>query len=903
VASFSQGALIQQCETITTSSGPYILDIGSKTYLRFTGAIGQVNLPDASSLKKGRYFVIQNQSTGDISVNNFNGTPLANISPSSERKFFLYDKTTTSGDWFIPQVGVSKSLSMHATRANADGYLHFESNKIVNTDGSTDSIPPYDFTLKTYSGSYINFLSSSEFGGTFGGTILTNGEAFKRPNVSADDYVRMVATYRSDINAIDTRFSPAIPSGANPDFDLEDAGLTVSYLKGIPVGDIVLKSLGGFNFKTYGADSDVIKNDRITNYTTSGGIVANLKDFTAINVSGNTLTIAGGYLALSDGRILVTYDGSGNVLNDYAANITYDTSSISDSVNYYLYIDLASLSTAPIIPTDTAIEAYIVTGSNLVHLTTPPEFINANRYVFITSIYKKLSEAATYVNNPSKLHSIALGADASLEYSRDYTTIGNIGDVDQTFAGHNLSSSSFYSSYLASTSWYNLTSASDNSALGNTLSLVGDAIVLGVGILGVADSCITLNGTNQYLMSDDLFFTTGNSFTVGGWFNCDFTNQTFFSHWELADKSWKLECVAGSLTLTCTSDGATEEVVSYSDILASGWHHLVVSYDSTTTKFIVNIDYKNTITHTLTAPLYPMSSGFKIGYSPVTNVFYSGRVDEVFYSKDFCFEDGDKHTIFCSKLAHSRTLTPESQRWDFWISNGHQEYPIYGVVVNTDLNNVWFDLTAYPSTYSVAVKLFNGHQTGYSKPAKARTLEILTEDLDGILPLSHNLGVVPELSFKLKNIDGDYEYLNHGDYFVSNTTQVKLKTSVPSLVGILGSDKTVILTYATSNLSQYVPDRAWTTHSVNSDSLVYVNDKALVDTQAAPITLTLPSSPISGDSLIVVDAKSSFDINSCILARNGKNIRGNAEDFECNIGSKMYTLVYIDDIVGWSIYF
>jgi len=90
---------------------------------------------------------------------------------------------------------------------------------------------------------------------------------------------------------------------------------------------------------------------------------------------------------------------------------------------------------------------------------------------------------------------------------------------------------------------------------------------------------------------------------------------------------------------------------------------------------------------------------------------------------------------------------------------------------------------------------------------------------------------------------------------------------------------------------------------INTDITAVVRDNLHVDTSVTAKTITLPLAPIAGDYLTIGDAKNTFNINVCTLARNGNNIKGAASNFDCDISGKIYTAVYIDASYGWEIYF
>ena len=69
-------------------------------------------------------------------------------------------------------------------------------------------------------------------------------------------------------------------------------------------------------------------------------------------------------------------------------------------------------------------------------------------------------------------------------------------------------------------------------------------------------------------------------------------------------------------------------------------------------------------------------------------------------------------------------------------------------------------------------------------------------------------------------------------------------------------------------------------------------DFIYADTSSASFTITLPSSPGTNDRVSVVDAKSSFDKNSLVIARNGNTIMGLAEDMTVSTKNISLELMY-----------
>ena len=67
---------------------------------------------------------------------------------------------------------------------------------------------------------------------------------------------------------------------------------------------------------------------------------------------------------------------------------------------------------------------------------------------------------------------------------------------------------------------------------------------------------------------------------------------------------------------------------------------------------------------------------------------------------------------------------------------------------------------------------------------------------------------------------------------------------------------------------------------------------------AAPVTMSLPSSPIAGDFVKYAN----MDGRENLIGRNGSNIMSLAEDLTLDTTAVSFDLVYVGPTVGWSIY-
>lgn len=430
MGSFAQGALITQLASTATSGSTTTLTASSNSWQRFTGTSAQtIVLPDSTTMKIGRSFIIANRSTGILTVNYNGGTLAAYVASGSQREFSLYGNGSTAGDWSVSnQTDVDGPLAIHATRPTPDANLNISSNQLVNTDGSTTSTAPADDTLVTYSGVAIAFQTSSATGGTTGGTITTAGAAFTRPSVTVSYYVRMAMVYQSAANAIDTLFSAEnVAQGS-----LTDAGVLFASMNGTPIGYIDLQSTGTgtYNFKSAGAATNVIKNDAIIKFGagSGGGGAGGDSSFKIQSVAADgTTKIKGGYFVSEENKIYATYNNTTSIESSYGKDITIDLDSVMptavDSTTYYLYIDKTDPSATLV--TDSNRYLYpISSAAPFRGFTLPFDSIDVSRYFPVGVVRRDVAAWTTLgITYPTKRQTSHRGLlDLSLQTNPALTT-------------------------------------------------------------------------------------------------------------------------------------------------------------------------------------------------------------------------------------------------------------------------------------------------------------------------------------------------------------------------------------------------------------------------------------------------------------------------------------------------
>lgn len=89
--------------------------------------------------------------------------------------------------------------------------------------------------------------------------------------------------------------------------------------------------------------------------------------------------------------------------------------------------------------------------------------------------------------------------------------------------------------------------------------------------------------------------------------------------------------------------------------------------------------------------------------------------------------------------------------------------------------------------------------------------------------------------------------------------------------------------------------------SISTNTNAEVSKGYLINSTSNTVTLTLPLTPILGDTIAVVDSHHQSSTNAITIARNGSKIEGQEEDLVLDIDGSGFTLVYVDTTRGWEI--
>ena len=89
--------------------------------------------------------------------------------------------------------------------------------------------------------------------------------------------------------------------------------------------------------------------------------------------------------------------------------------------------------------------------------------------------------------------------------------------------------------------------------------------------------------------------------------------------------------------------------------------------------------------------------------------------------------------------------------------------------------------------------------------------------------------------------------------------------------------------------------------AISSAETVQAGAQILANTNGGAVTITLPASPATGDTVNFVDQGYDFNTNALTVGRNGSNIANSAADLVVNTQGAAFGLVYSGDATtGWT---
>ena len=80
--------------------------------------------------------------------------------------------------------------------------------------------------------------------------------------------------------------------------------------------------------------------------------------------------------------------------------------------------------------------------------------------------------------------------------------------------------------------------------------------------------------------------------------------------------------------------------------------------------------------------------------------------------------------------------------------------------------------------------------------------------------------------------------------------------------------------------------------AITSNTSATAGTNYLTNTTSAAFTVTLPSSPSAGDTVVVADAGGTWATKNLTVDRNGEKIMASASNLTCNVNGAVVSLIY-----------
>jgi len=519
-----------------------------------------------------------------------------------------------------------------------------------------------------------------------------------------------------------------------------------------------------------------------------------LTGFTILSITNPNATVVGGYRQLSEQREIATYSGSGSTSATFGSNANLTVSlttalgaSPAATTNYYLYIDLATLSAdSAITQTDTGRKVFPVTATSFKVLTTLPENVNRGRYLALASIRTVGATWTAAVVTPYSIrsHDTAPATISPVVYRLSRREVGDVGTAGQSAAGHNFASTSFSSALSAANiSWWNFAgSITDGSANARDFTNTNATPLTGQTIFGGSNAPSFTTASSQDLRSTAALFNPGDTdFACGGWFRLpDWTPATtmsLFGQWrfDVSERSFQVRVeTTGSISIFSSTDGSAQTSTTYTpSFVDNTWHFFALRYTASSNTFDLFVDGSLEITHVAAGNLFPATSGnrrFTIGSNG--SGFLTGQVGPYFFLSGSA-TTLDLRKLYTTRIDHNTNTLSESQDWSGSLYRTATAGPLAdGWIFNkSDTNALFADFSNYLPTEQIELTLKDDGISGTAVSVKRYDSGYFSASPTS--PVTHQLSDIPtNYTFLYEVATNEFEPQNTQGIFSATSSQL-----------------------------------------------------------------------------------------------------------------------------------
>lgn len=218
---YKLGSLIEGISSTATTGGTTTLTVSSRSIQQFTGTSTQtVVLPNATTLKVGRRFDINNRSTEIITVQDGSLATVATIPAGSQRFFLVTDISTAAGVWRTG--GVTGSGGTSVTNADTLALL----SGIAGMNFSNDTIESRKilFNFEEMGGNYWIIRSSLPSNKGYHSGFVVGGFSFTQGGYDGATSFTTTERHSDDSNYWLTRSNSAVGRFDQVAFTLNEFG-------------------------------------------------------------------------------------------------------------------------------------------------------------------------------------------------------------------------------------------------------------------------------------------------------------------------------------------------------------------------------------------------------------------------------------------------------------------------------------------------------------------------------------------------------------------------------------------------------------------------------------------------------------------------------------------------------
>jgi len=87
--------------------------------------------------------------------------------------------------------------------------------------------------------------------------------------------------------------------------------------------------------------------------------------------------------------------------------------------------------------------------------------------------------------------------------------------------------------------------------------------------------------------------------------------------------------------------------------------------------------------------------------------------------------------------------------------------------------------------------------------------------------------------------------------------------------------------------------------TLTSNTTITAGVRVFANATSGAFTITLPVSPLDGDTVQIIDVAGICQTNNITIARNGSKIQNLAEDLVINLNNAAITMIYSGVTFGW----